>query len=104
MKKMLTRKELCELLGGIHSNTLRRKIKSGEVCPPIFERGKLLFDPDALDAWVKSRQQAIPAHPPPASATDQHRKTNMTFEQRQCRAKQILLSHSEERGRKHKGK
>ena len=89
MKKLLTRKELCELLR-IGDSTLYRMIKAGEFILPVNGRGrKSLFCPDAVEAWVKSRQQPVAqatVTSPTAKARD--------FAERQKRAAEALARHT----------
>ena len=68
MRRLLTQGEVCELLRCSYS-TLCRMMNAGYLVPSINGRGrKLLFDPDAIEAWIQARQQTvIPAvsSPPP---------------------------------------
>ena len=59
MNRLLTRKELCKLLG-IHYSTLNRMMNAGDFISSVNGRKKkLLFDPDAVEAWIKARQQPV---------------------------------------------
>jgi len=62
MKRLLTQREVCELLRCSYS-TLCRMMNAGDFLQPINGRGKrLLFCSDAVENWIKARQQqAVPA-------------------------------------------
>ena len=93
MKKLLTRKELCELLG-ISYSTLNRLMNAGEIIP-VFGRGrKLLFCPDAVDALIRSRQSSPPSSPPASNPAKQNRRAESDFAARQSAAKNRLLTHA----------
>ncbi|MCL2305167.1 MAG: helix-turn-helix domain-containing protein, partial [Planctomycetaceae bacterium] len=57
MKRLMTQGEVRELLRCSFS-TLSRMMNSGDFVNPVNGRGrKLLFDPDAVEKWIKARQQ-----------------------------------------------
>ena len=94
MKRLLTRKELCELLR-IEYSTLNRMMNAGEFIASVNGRGrKLLFDPDALERWLQDRQQSVT---PTATTSKQRRKDKKAFEQRQADAQSTLDRHSRNR-------
>ena len=94
MNKLLTQRDLCELLR-VQYSTLNRWLNAGTFPQPVNGRGKkLLFDPDAIEDWVKSRQQ--PAVPIPTPSTKRRRDKN-SFEQRQVAAQAVLQRHATER-------
>ena len=100
MRRLLTRKELCELLG-ISYSTLNRLMNAG-VIYPVFGRGrKLMFGPDDVDALIRSRQSSSRSPPPlPSSISSpakQNRKVEADFAARQNDAKNRLLAHAEGR-------
>jgi len=56
-KKLLTQSEVCERLR-LKYGTLNRMMNAGDFVPPVNgRRRKLLFDPEAVEAWIKSRQK-----------------------------------------------
>jgi len=97
MKRLLSLREMCALLG-IHPSTAYRKLDAGELINPVFGRGrKLMFDPDTLRSFIAS-QSISPANtphnaaPPPINIpTD---KQTLSFHERQKIAEQKLLSHA----------
>ena len=92
MKKLLTRKELCELLC-ISDSTRYRMTKTGEFILPVNGQGrKLLFDPDAVEAWIKSRQQPV-AQSATTNPTKTEKQKSRDFAERQLRAQQALERH-----------
>ena len=98
MRRLLTRKELCEILG-ISYSTLNRLMNAG-VIYPVFGRGrKLMFCPDDVDALIRSRQSSSRSPPSPfvGSPAKQHRKAEAEFAARQNDAKNRLLAHAEGR-------
>ena len=89
-KKLLTQREVCERLR-LKYGTLNRMMNADDFVPPINGRGrKLLFDPDAVEAWIKSRQQRIP----PATSATQRRRDKKSFDQRQKAASASLQQHA----------
>ena len=91
MKRLLTRKELCKWLG-IGDSTLYRMTKAGEFILPVNGRGrKSLFCPDAVEAWIKSRQQ--PVAQTAATSPAKSEKKSRDFAERQLRAQQSLERH-----------
>ena len=90
MKKLLTQKELCEMLC-IKYTTLNRMMNDGrfDVSPINGRYRKLLFDPDAVEEWIKRQQTVIPAPTPPA----QHRRDKKAFDRRQEEAARALERH-----------
>ena len=96
MKKLLTRKEICEKLG-ITEGMLRRRMDDNDFINPVFSRGKLLFDPDALECWLASRQSSPIPVPPVSNPAKQNRKAEADFAARQSAAKIRLLAHAEGR-------
>ena len=97
MKRLLTRKELLELLG-IGDSTLYRMTKAGEFILPVNGQGrKSLFCPDAVEAWVKSRQQPV-AQTAATNPTKSERQKSRNFAERQLRAQQSLERHGLNRG------
>jgi hypothetical protein len=57
-------------------------MNTGDFVPPVNGRGrKLLFDPDAVEQWVKSRQSP----------------DNKSFELRQAKADATIQRHANER-------
>ena len=92
MKRLLNRKELCEWLG-IGDSTLYRMMKAGEFILPVNGRGrKSLFCPDAVEAWIKSRQQPV-AQTAATNPTKSENQKNRDFAERQLRAQQSLERH-----------
>ena len=94
MNKLLTQRDLCELLR-VQYSTLNRWLNAGTFPQPVNGRGKkLLFDPAAIEDWIKSRQQsAAPAFTSPAK----RRRDKKSFEQRQTAAQAVLQRHAIER-------
>ena len=76
MKKLLTRRELCEVLC-ITYPTLNRMMNDGrfDVRPVNGRNRKLLFDPDAVEAWIKRQQTLIPAPTPPIGTRQQRKQS-----------------------------
>ena len=92
MRRLLTRKELCELLG-ISYSTLNRLMNAGEIIP-IFGRGrKLLFCPDAVDALIRSRQ-ALPIPSPTVPRSKERRQQDVDRQRRIELARQALERHA----------
>ena len=90
MRKLLTQTEVCELLR-IHYSTLCRMMNSNNFVPPVNGRGKkLLFDPDAVESWIKARSPPVT---PTATTSTQRRKEKKSFEQRQAAATAALQRH-----------
>ena len=88
MKKLLTQGEVCELLR-MRYGTLNRMLNAGGFVAPVNGRGKkLLFDPDAVEAWIKSRQQQVAP-----AANSQRKRDKKSFEQRQAAADAALQRH-----------
>ena len=94
MKKLLTQRDLCELLR-VQYSTLNRWLNAGTFPQPVNGRGrKLLFDPVAIEDWVKSRQQPVVlTTTPPAK----RRRDKKSFEERQAAAQAVLQRHATER-------
>jgi excisionase family DNA binding protein len=93
MKKLLTRKELCELLR-ISGSTLYRIQKDGELLSVNGRGKKQTFDPDTVEAWIKSHRTApIPVFDTITPAKVLQHETE-DFEKRQNHAKMRLLAHS----------
>ena len=63
MDRLLTTREVCDLLR-ISYPTLNRWMNDGRFVTSVG-RGKLLFDPDTVEAWIKNQQTP----PIPASTT-----------------------------------
>ena len=101
MRRLLTRKELCELLG-ISYSTLNRLMNAGELTPVFGRNRKLAFCPDVVEAWIKSRQPSPISSPPVSNPAKQNRKAEADFAARQNAAKIRLLAHAE--GRKSSAK
>ncbi|MDR0327725.1 MAG: helix-turn-helix domain-containing protein [Planctomycetaceae bacterium] len=94
MRRLLTRKEICERLG-IHYSTLNRMMNRHEFIAPVFGRKrKLLFCPDALEAWIRSRQSSPISSSPISNPAEQNRKAEADFAARQSAAKIRLLAHA----------
>jgi len=87
MKRLLTQGELCELLR-IKYSTLCRMLNAGDCVSPVNGRGrKLVFDPDAVEAWLKSRQsQMIPAVTSPIPTKQKQREKDRKRRLEQARA------------------
>ena len=100
MRKLLTQKELCELLR-IKYSTLYRMMNDGrfEVRPVNGRGNKLLFDPDAVDAWIKSCQSPV-AHATSIRIAKSEKKHARDFAERQQRADDALQRHALNRGGK----
>ena len=93
MRKMFTQADVCELLG-IHYSTLNRMLNASEFIAPLNGRGrKLLFDPDAVETWIKSRQS--PPIPTPAviNPAKKLRQEEKAYRERQEAARAALERH-----------
>ena len=91
MKKLLTQKELCELLS-ISYPTLNRMMNDGRFIQPVNGRGKkLLFDHDAVDAWLSEKNRAPPQVSVPPGRSEKQRARD--FAERQERAQRALERH-----------
>jgi len=81
-RRLLTRKEVCAVLG-IHYSTLNRMMNASEFISSVNGRKrKLLFDPDAVEAWIKARQQPVtPAviGPKPPQEMDRKRRLELAY-------------------------
>ena len=95
MKQLLTREKLCEWLC-ITYPTLNRMMNDGRFnVQPVNGRGKkLLFDPDAVEAWIKSRQQPVT---PVVPSSAQQRRRDKSFQRRQANAAAVLAQHDSNR-------
>jgi len=93
MEMLLTREELCKRLRITYS-TLYRWMKEGLFFQPVNGRGrKLLFDPDAVEAWITARQS--PVTPTAATCPAQRRRRDKkAFGQRQAAARTTLQKHA----------
>ena len=90
MNKLLTQADVCELLR-IKYGTLYRMLNTGDFVPPVNGRGrKLLFDPAAVEAWIKSRQATTATAPP--NVNSPIREMN-DYQKRQKLAAQTLQTH-----------
>jgi len=88
MKTLLTQGEVCERLR-IKYGTLNRMMNAGEFIASVNGRGrKLLFDPDALELWIRGRQQR--EAPPPS----QRRRDKKALAERQAAAQAALDRHN----------
>ena len=94
MRKLLTQKELCELLR-IKYSTLYRMMNDGrfEVRPVNGRGNKLLFDSDAVETWIKSRQTPV-AHAAGIRIAKNEKKHARDFAERQQRAADALQRHA----------
>jgi len=93
MKRLLTKDDLCALFCCSES-TVYRRIKSGE-WQSVNRRGqKLLFDPDTVEAWIKSRQQVVPISTPHiTNGAKQQQREQEQWKTRQVRAAAALDRH-----------
>ena len=93
MKKMFTQVDVCKLLG-IHYSTLNRMLNANEFVPPLFGRNrKLIFDPDAVEAWIKSRQSSPVPAPPVSNPAKKQRQEEKAYQERQEAARAALDKH-----------
>jgi len=94
MKKLLTQGEVCKQLR-IHYSTLCRMMNANEFIPPVLGRGRrLVFDPDAVEAWIKARQSVVN---PAITTSSQRKRDKKSFDQRQADADASLQRHAENR-------
>jgi hypothetical protein len=73
---------------------LYRILAAGEFIDPVFGRGsgrKLLFCPDAVESWIKSRQSPATTTTIPKANSSEEMKA---FEKYQKIVEQKLLSHA----------
>jgi len=95
MKRLLTQGEVCERLR-IHYSTLCRMMNAGDFIPAVNGRGrKLLFDPDAVEAWIKSRQPSIDT--PPVTSPTKQRQLDKDKKRRLEAARASLERHRKEK-------
>ena len=94
MEKLLTQREVCELLR-ISYPTLNRKMNAGDFVPAVNGRGKkLLFDPDTVRSWIKSQQQIAPTSASPNVSNPAHQKREeIAYRDRQKAAQKVLARH-----------
>jgi len=93
MKKLWTQAEVCERLR-IKYGKLNKLMNSGDFVPPVYGRGKkLVFDPDAVEAWIKNRQSPVIPAVSISTPTQQRRKAK-AFRERQEAADATLKRHS----------
>jgi excisionase family DNA binding protein len=91
MQKLLTRGEVCERLR-ISYSTLCRMMNAGGFISPVNGRGrKLLFDPDALETWIKARQS--PVTTPTITSPTQQKRQDKEKQQRLAEARKRLEMH-----------
>jgi len=94
MKRLLTQREVCELLR-VQYSTLNRMMNAGDFVSPVNGRGrKLLFCPDTVEEWIKRRQQSVAPTP---TTPAKRRRDKKSFEQRQAAAEIALQRHAAER-------
>jgi len=91
MKKLLTQGEVCKILR-LSASSCYRKRKSVEL-NAVSERGKILYDPDVVEAWIKKRQcTPIPA-PTVINPAKKQRQDEKAYRERQEAARQTLERH-----------
>ena len=79
----------------IRYGTLHRMLKANEFVPPVYGHGrKLVFDPDAVEAWIKAKQSLAP---PAVTTSSQRKRDKKSFDQRQAVADATLQRHAENR-------
>ena len=92
MDRLLTRKEVCALLR-ISYPTLCRWMNDGRFIQPLWRYRKLLFDSDAVEAWIKNRQTTpIPA--PIVTNPVKRKKQEKDAQRRAELARQALDRHA----------
>ena len=66
MEKLLTTKEVCELVR-VKYSTIYRWLKAGTFPKPVTERGrKMLWTPESIETWMKRSDVIIVHVPSPA--------------------------------------
>jgi len=91
MRRLLTQEEVCEILC-IKYGKLNKMLNANEFIPPVFGRGKkLVFDPDAVEAWIKTRSPPVT---PTVSTPAQQRREAKAFQERQKAADATLRRHN----------
>jgi len=94
MEKFLTLPEVLELTR-VSYTTLSRYWKAGLFPRPLLGRGKkLVFDPEAVSAWLQAQQQVAPPNIIPPS---QLKRETKAWNERQQLAKATLAKHAEGR-------
>ena len=93
MNRLLTQGEVCELLR-ISYPTLCRWLNAETFPQPVNgRRRKLLFDPDAVEAWIKN-QRGPPVSTPAVTCSTKQRNDTRSFQERQRLAELSLQKHS----------
>jgi len=91
MRKLMTRKEICALLC-IEYGKLNKMMNADEFIPSVYGKGKkLAFCPDAVEAWIKSRQQMVTPTPAPSK---QKKRDKKSFDERQAVADAVIQRHA----------
>ena len=95
MQKLLTRRDLCEMLQ-ISYPTLCRWLNANMIPQPLNgRRKKLLWCPTTIEQWIRERQQPVAtAH---VTSPAQQRQQAKAHEQRQEAAHATLAKHGIDR-------
>jgi len=97
MKTLMTQGEVCERLR-IKYGKLNKMLNANEFVVPVYGRGKkLVFDPDAVEAWIKARQARQQPVTPTDSTPAQQRRKAKAFRERQAAADAALQRHANNR-------
>jgi hypothetical protein len=69
-------------------------LNAGDFVPPVNGRGrKLLFDPDSVETWIKSRQSSPVSVPPVTTPAKKQRQEEKAYQERQEAARVALERH-----------